>query len=83
MKATVFAGALVICGILIFVLFFRVLSLEHQVRNANEPNAAGIAALQESLKRVQVELAAAGTGRVHDNDPITCRETLVRHQASN
>jgi hypothetical protein len=60
MKSTVyFSGALIICGILIVVLFFRVLSLEHRVRTTNEPNGDGLAALQESLARVQAELAAA------------------------
>jgi len=60
LKATVyFLGGLIICGILIVVLFVRVLNLENRVRSSGEPNGAGIAALQESLKRVQAELAAA------------------------
>jgi hypothetical protein len=55
MKSTVFlAGALVLCVILIVVLFLRVLDLEDRLR----PNG-GIAALQESLKRVEAELAGA------------------------
>lgn len=47
-------GALVLCVILIVVLFLRVLDLEDRLR----PNG-GIAALQESLKRVEAELAGA------------------------
>jgi hypothetical protein len=38
---------------------FRVLDLEKRVRGFGEPNGGGITALQESLKRVQAELAAA------------------------
>jgi hypothetical protein len=53
------AGALILCVILIVVLFFRVLDLENRVRGFGEPNGGGITALQESLKRVQAELAAA------------------------
>lgn len=60
MKSTGFlAGALILCVILIVVLFFRVLDLEKRVRGFGEPNGGGITALQESLKRVQAELAAA------------------------
>jgi hypothetical protein len=59
MKSTGFlAGALILCVILIVVLFFRVLDLEKRVRGFGEPNGGGITALQESLKRVQAELAA-------------------------
>jgi hypothetical protein len=60
MKSTAyFLSGLIICGILIVVLFVRVFNLETRVRSFGEPNGAGIAALQQSLKRVQTELAAA------------------------
>jgi hypothetical protein len=49
---------LILCGILLVVLFFRVLSLESQVRMTSDSNG-GLAALQVSLKQVQEELAAA------------------------
>jgi hypothetical protein len=58
MKATGYLLAgLIICAILIVVLFFRVLNLQNRV--SSEPKAAGITNLQESLKRVQAELATA------------------------
>ena len=53
-----FSG-LILCVILIVVLFFRVLSLESRVRNLGEPNGGGVAALQDSTKRMQAELAIA------------------------
>jgi len=60
MKSTAYLlGGLIICAILIVVLFFRVINLENRVRSLGEPNGAGIAALQESLKRVQADLATA------------------------
>ena len=58
MKSTAYLlGGLLICGILIVVLFFRVLNLENRVRSFGEPNGARIAPIQESLKRVQADLA--------------------------
>lgn len=60
MKSTgLLAGALFLCVILIVVLFFRVLNLENRVGGFGEPNDGGITAPEESLKRVQAELAAA------------------------
>lgn len=60
MKSTIYvSGALIVCVLLILVLFFRVLSLENRVRGIGEPNDGGIAALKESLKSMQTELAAA------------------------
>jgi hypothetical protein len=60
MKNTAYLwGAMAICVALIAVLFFRVLNLENRVRSFGEPNGGGDAALQESLKRVQAELATA------------------------
>jgi hypothetical protein len=50
-------GGLFICAIFIVVLFFKVLNLENRVRSFGEPNSAGMAAFQESLKRAQAELA--------------------------
>jgi len=60
MKATAYLlGGSIICAILIVVLFFKVLNLENRIRSFGEPNGARIAALQESMKRVQAELATA------------------------
>ena len=56
--AYLFSG-LILCVILIVVLFFRVLSLESRVGNLGEPNGGGLAALQDSMKRMQAELATA------------------------
>ena len=56
--AYLFSG-LILCVILIVVLFFRVLSLESRVGNLGEPNGGGLAALQDSTKRMQAELATA------------------------
>jgi hypothetical protein len=59
MKSTGYLwGALILCSILIVVLFFRVLSLESQVR-ATGDSSGGLAAFQVSLKQVQEELAEA------------------------
>jgi Sec-independent protein translocase protein TatA len=55
--AYLFSG-LILCVILIVILFFRVLSLESRVRNLGEPNGGGLAAMQDSMKRVQAELAS-------------------------
>jgi hypothetical protein len=58
MKSTAFhSGALIVCAVLIVVLFFRVLSLESQVR-ATGDSSGGLAPFQVSLKHVQEELAA-------------------------
>jgi hypothetical protein len=54
--AYLFSG-LILCVILIVILFFRVLSLESRVRNLGEPNGGGLAALQDSMKRMQAELS--------------------------
>ena len=51
-------SGLTLCVILIVVLFFRVLSLESRVRNLGELNGCGLAALQDSMKRMQAELAS-------------------------
>ena len=60
MKSTAYLlGGLIICGILIVILFFRVLNLENRLRSSGEPNGARIAPIEESLKRVQVEFATA------------------------
>ena len=52
-------GVVIICVVLVVVLLLRVLSLDSQVRSLGEPNASGLAALQDSLKRVQAELTTA------------------------
>ena len=56
--AYLFSG-LILCVVLIVVLFFRVLSLESRVRNLGEPNDRGIAALHDSMKRMQDDLVKA------------------------
>jgi hypothetical protein len=48
-----------ICAVLVVVLLSRVISLDSQVRSLSEPGAGGLPALQDSLKRVQAELATA------------------------
>jgi len=58
MKARAFlSGVLILFGILIAVLIFRVLSLEWRLREAGTANGGGGAASQASLKRVETELA--------------------------
>ena len=52
-------SGLILCAILIVVLFLRVLSLESRVRNLGEPSGGGLAALQDSMKRVQADVKAA------------------------
>lgn len=52
-------GGLIICGILIVVLILRILSLESRVGSLNASDGAATATLQESLNRVEVELATA------------------------
>ena len=42
---------------LIVVLFFRVLTLEKRVHSLGEPDGGGLAALQDSVKGMQAELA--------------------------
>jgi hypothetical protein len=60
MKSTGYLwGGLIIGAILIVVLFLRILDVENRLGNFGDPNAAGIGALQESLKRIQAELATA------------------------
>jgi hypothetical protein len=58
MKTRAFlSGVLFLFGILIAVLFFRVLTLEGELRESGPANGDGIAAVQASLKRVEAELA--------------------------
>jgi uncharacterized protein YukE len=52
-------GAMAICVALIAVLFLRVLSLASQVRSLGDANGVKLAALQDSLKRVQAETGTA------------------------
>jgi hypothetical protein len=60
MKSTAYlSGALIVCGILIAALFLRLLSLESRVRSLGDRDGVTIAAFQDSLKRMQKELAAA------------------------
>ena len=47
-------GALILSMILIIMLFWRVVRLDSQVQSLNQPNAA----LQDSLKRMQADLAS-------------------------
>jgi Skp family chaperone for outer membrane proteins len=52
-------GIVIICAVLVVVLLSRVISLDSQVRSLSEPDADVLPALQDSLKRVQAELATA------------------------
>lgn len=47
----------ILCLVLIVVLVFKVFSLDRQVRSLGAPKGGDLAALQDSLKRVQSELA--------------------------
>jgi len=58
MKHTAYVfSALILCVILIIVLFFRVFNLESRVGNLSQPNSSELVALQDSMKRMQTELA--------------------------
>jgi Skp family chaperone for outer membrane proteins len=52
-------GVVIICVVLVVVLLLKVMSLDSHVRSLGESNGGGLAALQDSLKRVQAELATA------------------------
>jgi hypothetical protein len=52
-------GVVIICVVLVVVLLVRVLNLESRVRSLGEPGSGGSASLQDSLKRVQADLAVA------------------------
>ena len=51
-------GALILSMVLILALFLRVLRLDSQLQSLNQPNTGGLAALQDSLKRTQADLAS-------------------------
>ena len=51
-------GALILSMVLIVALFLRVVRLDSQVQSLNQPNTGGLAALQDSLKRTQADLAS-------------------------
>jgi hypothetical protein len=57
--AAYLSGAVILCVILIVVLFFRVLSLESRVRSLGQPNSGGLAFPQDTLKRLQSDVARA------------------------
>ena len=58
MKAKALLSAVIIFyGILLAILFFRVLTLEWRLRESGTANGSGVAAGQASLKRVETELA--------------------------
>jgi hypothetical protein len=57
--ATYLWSIVILCLVLVVVLLFRLLSLDGRLRSLGEPNSAGLASLQDSLKRVQAELATA------------------------
>jgi hypothetical protein len=52
-------GAVILCVVLIIVLFFKVLSLDSRVQSLDESNGSGFTSHQDSLKRVQADLASA------------------------
>ena len=51
-------GALILSMILIIALFWRVLRLDSQVQSLSPPNTGALTALQDSLKRMQADLAS-------------------------
>lgn len=57
-SAYLWAG-LVVCAILTAILFFRVLSLEAQVRNVAGRSGGELTAIQDSIKQVQADMKAA------------------------
>jgi hypothetical protein len=59
MRYAAYLGGIVICAVLAVVLLLRVMSLDSRVRSHGEPNGVGLAVLQDSLKRVEAELATA------------------------
>jgi hypothetical protein len=60
MKNPVYLWApVILCLILITVLFFQLSSLASRIRNAGEPTTDGASALQDSIKRMQADLANA------------------------
>jgi hypothetical protein len=52
-------GAMVICVALIAVLLFRVVKLENRIHTSGAANDAGAGAVQESLQRLQADVANA------------------------
>jgi hypothetical protein len=59
MKHTAYLlSGLILCMILIVVLFFQILTLESRVRTLGDLDGGGLAALQNSVKRMQAELAS-------------------------
>jgi Skp family chaperone for outer membrane proteins len=59
MRYAAYLWGVVICAVLVVGLLLRVMSLDSRVRSHGEPNGGGLAALQDSFKRVQAELATA------------------------
>jgi hypothetical protein len=59
MRYAAYLWGVVICAVLVVVLLLRIMSLDSRVRSHGEPNGGGLAALQDSLKRVEAELATA------------------------
>jgi len=57
--ATYLWGAVILSIVLILALFLRVLRLDSQVQSLSPPNTGGLAALQDSLKRTQADLASS------------------------
>ena len=50
-------GGIIFCVVLVIVLLLRVFSLESQIRSLSEGNSAALTTFQDSIKRVQAELA--------------------------
>ncbi len=51
-------AALILSMVLILALFLRVLRLDSQVQSLSPPNTGALTALQDSLKRMQADLAS-------------------------
>jgi hypothetical protein len=52
-------GELIFCVVLIVVLLLRVFNLESQIRSLGEQNSRALTTFQDSVKRLQAELATA------------------------
>ncbi len=50
-------GVVILSIVLIITLFLRVLRLDSQVQGLSQSNPSGLAALQDSLKRTQADVA--------------------------
>lgn len=59
MKSGVYWGIVIVCLVAFVILFVRIFNLSSEVRNMSERNERALAALQDSFKRVQGDIATA------------------------